>query len=313
MGVLTQLDLLHICGRYDSYDSKNRGETNQFTSIDPKAQKHCNVMLHSNQNGNTKGSEGKKGPRRSHSTKALTSGETCKFHVTIFWDAKGYYIQRGAGHTIHCQHMRCFPKDIPLSVRHWGDSVKREIGQLSKGRITPASLRNYLNREQCHYASKIYNADSERYYFGEQPGAKGLLGYLEKHKEEISYCIWQAHCPYTDVPAIQHTSNIIFQENTLDSKKTFMGLTDMCQDVLQEYQREMELLDLRKDQNYFIACGWITNKERRLFRLFPHVLKVDVVNVVAMRHPEWTVGSLSASLKVLSHAFVEDDFSYALF
>eukprot|EP00977_Amphora_coffeiformis_P023638 scaffold13876_cov84-Amphora_coffeaeformis.AAC.3 len=27
----------------------------------------------------------------------------------------------------------------------------------------------------------------------------------------------------------------------------------------------------------FIACAWMTNKERRLFQLFPHVLKVDVV------------------------------------
>ena len=88
------------------------------------------------------------------------------------------------------------------------------------------------SREQCHNASKIYDGDSKRYYFGEQPGAEGLLGYLEKHKEEISYCIWQAHCPDTDVPAIQRTSNIVFQENTLDSEKSFTDLTDMCQDVL---------------------------------------------------------------------------------
>eukprot|EP00977_Amphora_coffeiformis_P003139 scaffold585_cov174-Amphora_coffeaeformis.AAC.2 len=34
---------------------------------------------------------------------------------------------------------------------------------------------------------------------------------------------------------------------------------------------------MKKEQNLFIACAWMTNKERRLFRLFPHVLKVDVV------------------------------------
>ena len=83
--------ITYICGRYDSYDSKNRGETNQFTSIDPKAQKHRNVTLHNNQKGNTRGSEGKKGPRKTHSTKALTTGETCKFRITIFWDAKVLY------------------------------------------------------------------------------------------------------------------------------------------------------------------------------------------------------------------------------
>eukprot|EP00977_Amphora_coffeiformis_P024771 scaffold17096_cov90-Amphora_coffeaeformis.AAC.1 len=36
-------------------------------------------------------------------------------------------------------------------------------------------------------------------------------------------------------------------------------------------------LKMKEEQNLFIACAWMTNKERRLFRLFPHVLKVDVV------------------------------------
>ena len=39
----------------------------------------------------------------------------------------------------------------------------------------------------------------------------------------------------------------------------------------------MEILDLCKDQNYFITCGLITNKERHLFQLFLHLLKIDVV------------------------------------
>ena len=110
-------------------------------------------------------------------------------------------------------------------------------------------MRNYLcilqgivvSRKQCRYASKIYNANNKRHYFGKQPGAKCLLGYLEKHKEEISYCVWQAHCPDQDVSTVQRTSNIIFQENTLDGKKTFTDFTGMSQDILQEYQWEMEL------------------------------------------------------------------------
>ena len=86
-----------------------------------------------------------------------------------------------------------------------------------------------------------------------------MLGYLEKHKGDVSYCVWQAHRPDMDVPNIERTSNIIFQENILDGQTTYTDLTEMCKDVLHEYRREMEILDLRKDQNYFIACGWITN------------------------------------------------------
>lgn len=46
---------------------------------------------------------------------------------------------------------------------------------------------------------------------------------------------------------------------------------------MQKYQQEMEILVLCKDQNYFIAFGWITNKERQLFQLFCHVFKIDVI------------------------------------
>ena len=161
--------ITYICGRYDRYASQNKDNTHQFTTLDPRAQNFRQVTLHNNQKGNTRGSDGKKGPRKSHSTKAITTRDTCKFRITVFWDSIGYYIQRGVGYTIHCQHMRRFAKDIPLSVRRWGESVQQEVGQLSKGRITPASLRNYLrnvhgivaSREQCRYASKVYDADNE--------------------------------------------------------------------------------------------------------------------------------------------------------
>lgn len=91
----------------------------------------------------------------------------------------------------------------------------------------PTSLCNYLcnfhgivaSRKQCHYASKIYDVENKQCYFGEQFGGKGLLRYLEEHKQDIIYCIWQAHCPDMDVPTFQWTFNIIFQENTLYGQK----------------------------------------------------------------------------------------------
>ena len=277
--------ITYLCARYDRYEAKSKNQKDNSSSITHKAQQYRGVSLHNNDKGNSRGLDGKKGPRKSNTSKAGSEGETCKFRLTVFWDYKGHYVQRGAGHTIHCKHMRRFPKDIPLSVRRWGDNVKEDVGKLSKGRITPASLRNYLrsvhgivaSRQQCRYASRICDADDERYYFGEQPGADGLLGYFEKHKDQISYCVWQAQRLESEVPAMERTSNVIFQENNLEGERTFTDLTEMCQEVLHEYQKEMEMLRLRKDQNYFIACGWITNKERRLFRLFPHVVKIDVV------------------------------------
>ena len=60
--------ITYICGRYDRYASQNKDNTHQFTTLDPRAQNFRQVTLHNNQKGNTRGSDGKKGPRKSHST-----------------------------------------------------------------------------------------------------------------------------------------------------------------------------------------------------------------------------------------------------
>eukprot|EP00977_Amphora_coffeiformis_P020312 scaffold8061_cov84-Amphora_coffeaeformis.AAC.1 len=76
---------------------------------------------------------------------------------------------------------------------------------------------------------------------------------------------------------MERNANIIFNEETIDGTTRKTNLTEMCRDVIKEYQQEVENLKMKKEQNLFITCAWMTNKERRLFRLFPHILKVDVV------------------------------------
>ena len=50
----------------------------------------------------------------------------------------------------------------------------------------------------------------------------------------------------------------------------------MCQEVIADYMAEWENMLLQENQNQFIACAWITNKENRMFHLFPHVIIVDI-------------------------------------
>ena len=271
----------YVCSRYDTHrKSKIITENNDHQRI-----QHRGVSLHNNARGNSRGLDGKKGPRKSNSTKAAMSQDTCGFRLNIFWDANGYYIQKGSGFTMHCKHMRRHPKDIPTSIRQYSAKLKETLGELSNGRLTAASGRNYLHSvhgitaslSQVRYAFKVFDADNERFYFGEQAGPTGLLGWLEENKRDISNCVWQAHPQESDLPAIERNANLIFNEETVDGTTTVTDLTEMCREVIHEYQREVKNLQLRQDQNLFIACGWMTKKERRLFRLFPDVLKVDVV------------------------------------
>eukprot|EP00977_Amphora_coffeiformis_P009394 scaffold2174_cov92-Amphora_coffeaeformis.AAC.1 len=92
---------------------------------------------------------------------------------------------------------------------------------------------------------------------------------------------------------MERNANIIFNEETIDGTTTKTDLTEMCQDVIKEYQQEVENLKMKKEQNLFIACAWMTNKERGLFRLFPRVVKVDVVKGANQKeqsrgHKQWT-------------------------
>ena len=122
--------------------------------------------------------------------------------------------------------MRRHPKDVPMSIRQYSSDLRTRIGELSKGRTTAAAGRNYLHSvhgitatlSQVRYAYKMFDADNKRYYFGEQVGPTGLLGWMEKHKSDISYCVWQAQRPESDLPAVERRANLIFNEDTVDGK-----------------------------------------------------------------------------------------------
>jgi hypothetical protein len=181
--------------------------------------------------------------------------------------------------------MRRHPKDIPLSIRQFSDKIKTSLGELSKGKTTAAAGRNYLHSvhgitaslAQVRYAYKVFDAQNEIHYFGEQAGPTGLLGWLEERKLDTSYIVWQAQPHHAELASIERQANIIFNEETIDGTTRVTDLTELCHEVIHEYQQEVINLKLKKDQNLFIACAWMTQKEKRLFRQFPEVVKVDVV------------------------------------
>ena len=93
------------------------------------------------------------------------------------------------------------------------------------------------------------------------------------HRPDMGYCIWGAQ----GTTRVERQSVLIFNETQLDDGETFIdNVNDMCQQALADYMGQWELLQLQENQNQFIACAWITNKERRMFCLFPHVIKVDI-------------------------------------
>eukprot|EP00977_Amphora_coffeiformis_P023721 scaffold14043_cov99-Amphora_coffeaeformis.AAC.1 len=153
--------------------------------------------------------------------------------------------------------MRRHSRDIPTSIRQYSYELRNRLGELSRGMLSAASGRNYLHSvygitaslPQVRYAFKVFDADNERHYFGEQAGPTGLLGWLEDHKNDTSYCVWQASPQSLELPSMERNANIIFNEETIDGTTTKTDLTEMCRDVIKEYQQEIENLKMKKEQN----------------------------------------------------------------
>ena len=72
------------------------------------------------------------------------------------------------------------------------------------------------------------------------------------------------------------TAYIFSEDKFEDGSTDVCPMTELLQEVVEDYQADMESLQLSTDQSLFIACAWTTNRERRQFRLSPHVIKFDV-------------------------------------
>ena len=104
-------------------------------------------------------------------------------------------------------------------------------------------------------------------------GAEAVVEWLRNRKDELSYCIWGA-IPESEARVIAaQQSNIIFDRplpaefNMFSSGGTtgVDDLSEICEEAMNSHEMEIQNLQLSSDQNWFVACGWSTNQERRTF------------------------------------------------
>ena len=174
--------------------------------------------------------------------------------------------------------------DIPFRIRNFTAQQRKRAGELGNAFTGPAAGRNYfhangnltITRDQMRYAFRVTDTTGMYHFDGIRASAEAVVEWL-RTAESLSYCIWGARPDSVTDAHMERQSGLIFNENKEeDGNHSVSALTHFCQEILHEYTTEMENLKLDVDQNMFIACAWITNKERRMFRLFPHVLKIDV-------------------------------------
>ena len=268
-----------MCDRYRRYNKKRKQPPGNSIEME-----HRNISLHNDKRGNSRGIDGKKGLRKVVTNRALKNEDTCSFQFDIYIDMHGFYVKRSSGSVTHCNHFKRMATDIPTKLRHLTSEQRKRAAELGKANTGPALGRNFfhanhditLTPEQTRWAFCTMASESKYHYEGIKVGAEAVVEWL-RSTPELSYCIWGARPQNLINARLQRQAGMIFSENQYDDgKRDVTDMTAFCAEILDEYSADMDTLEIQPDQNFFIACAWITNKEKRMFRLFPHVLKVDV-------------------------------------
>ena len=267
-----------LCDRYRRYHQKRK----RCTSTEDM--QHRNTSLHNDHRGNSRGLDGKRGPRKCVTNRPLCNKDTCSFRFNVFVDLHGFYVKRNAGTTKHCNHMKRSPQDIPIKLRMLTIEQKKRAAELGKANTRPAAGRNFfhanhnmtLTPQQIRYAFHSLESNSKYHYDGIEIRAGAVVDWL-RSTPGISFCIWGARPQKLLHAQVEKEAGLVFSENQMeDGTRNVTDLSDFCKEVVHEYSADMEALSLQEDQNFFIACAWISNKEKRMSRLLPYVLKVDV-------------------------------------
>ena len=249
------------------------------------------ASLHNDRSLNNRGHLGKKGPRRT-STNLSTSDElTCPFQFSVFLCDSGFSIRKDprSSRKKHQNHFKRLPADIPPKLKTLSEAMKKKFGELNNSFTGPAAARNFmfanhgfsLTRSQSRFALKKFTANGTVTFdgFSGEPG--NVVDWL-REQQDTSFCVWGAQPTGVVESNLNHQSSLVFagmdqfnQFVEAGGNPTTEDLTDLCHEAIADHQAEAEDLKLTADQHLFVACAWTTNKERRLFRLSPDVLKFD--------------------------------------
>ena len=250
------------------------------------------TSLHNDKRGNSRGSVGLKSLRKTNSNVADASC-VCPFKFAVFLDSKGFWIKkdpRKSKTVCHQNHFKRLPSDIPAKLKHLSKEMKERFGELGNAHSRPAAARNFffanhnltLSRAQARCAMGKFRAKGSLHFDGLPGQTESVVDWL-RSQPDTSFCVWGAQSPTKEQSCLHTQSSLIFE--AFDEFNEFVqpgrpteveDLVSLCHEALADHRAEAEDLSLTESQNLFVACAWVTNRERRLFRLSPDVLKFDV-------------------------------------
>ena len=257
------------------HSSTYRGNTKYRASLE-----YRNHTYHSDRK-NSRGPHGSTMCRRSNTLRSYCKHTSCSFFFLVSHDDVSFYIVNGLGNVQHCYHSQLSKEVLSYPPRLLKDTEKGLIKDLHNANANKGLMRNViyektgqmLTLDNMSYVSGLCNSRKQLSDIKSNSTTDKMLYYLSENNFD--------HMVLVHDPKVSAVVN----EVKMDSSLTVLPSREIISFTANEQiQVDEFVLDHRESLNCLphnlltMAVAWVIPCERKLFEMFPEVVKVDCTN-----------------------------------
>ena len=234
-----------------------------------------------NDRKNTRGAFGLTYCRRSNTMKSYCKHTSCSFFFLIAHDDISFYVVNGLGNVQHCYHTQLSKEVLSYPPRLLKDCEKDLIKDLHNANANKGLMRNViyektgqmLTLDNMAYVSGLCNSRKQLCDINFNSTTDMMLSYLADNHFDHMVLV---HDPV--ISAVVNEVKLDSSLTVLPSKK-IIEFTSNEQIQVDEFVLDnRESLNCLPHQLLLMAVVWVIPCERKLFEMFPEVVKVDCTN-----------------------------------
>lgn len=235
-----------------------------------------------NDRQNGRGSKGKSLPRRSSTYRSLDKNQCCPFAFKVSFDANGFYVVNGYGSCMHYNHPQIVSNKFIYPARLLSSSEKKIAksvldSNVSKGVVKAVIAQrtgHTVSLQSCHYLHTL-NDDLKRVAnLNELSSSDKIIEFFKNKSYDYITLFNSVNIEDPQTPLMSDNN---LTSRSLYSSSSFILPSNERKDA-EEFSRDNRFnRQLSNEQILLVAIAWVIPKERRLFKLFPETIFVDVV------------------------------------
>ena len=230
---------------------------------------------------NSRGLQGSTMCRRSNTFKSYCKHTSCSFFFLIAHDDISFYVVNGLGNVEHCNHSQLSKEVLSYPARLLKGSEKELIKDLHNANANKGLMRNViyektgqmLTLDNMAYVSGLCNSQKQLHDINFNSTTDKMLHFLAENQYD--------HMVLVHDPVISAVVNEVKMDSSLlimPAKEVIEFASNEQIQVDEFVADHRESLRCLPHQLLLMAVVWVIPCERKLFEMFPEVIKVDCTN-----------------------------------